>query len=100
MNQLKFGFTPNYECWICHGEQPAKHVRKESQQSEPEGGFDVGFDACLDAFLDANASENPNAKRETPQEAETSEEPEHSTKKFYEAVFAAQKPLHPHTEVT
>jgi hypothetical protein len=98
---LKFGFTPNYDCWICHGEQPAKRVRKESQQSQPAGGFGVGFDAWLDAFLDANAPENPNAEEgETPQEAETSEEPEHSTKKFYEAVFATQKPLHPHTEVT
>jgi hypothetical protein len=98
---LKFGFTPNYDRWICHGEQPAKRVRKESQQSQPAGGFDAGFDACLDAFLDANAPENPNAEEgETPQEAETSEEPEQSTKKFYEAVFAAQKPLHPHTEVT
>jgi hypothetical protein len=61
----------------------------------------LGFDACLYAFLDANAPENPNAEEgETPQEAKTSEEPEQSTKKFYEAAFAAQKPLHPHTEVT
>jgi hypothetical protein len=52
-------------------------------------------------FLDANVPENPNAgEGETLQEAETSEELEQSTKKFYEAVFAAQKPLHPHTEVT
>jgi hypothetical protein len=99
---LKFGFTPNYDRWICHGEQPAKptkRVRKESQQSQLAGGFDAGFEACFDAFLDGNAPENPNAE-ETPQEAQTSEEPEQSTKKFYEAMFAAQKPLHPHTEVT
>jgi hypothetical protein len=28
---LNFGFTLNYDRWICHGKQPAKHVRKESQ---------------------------------------------------------------------
>jgi hypothetical protein len=82
---LSFGFTPNYDRWICHGKQPAKpakHVRKESQQGQPAGRFDARFDVCLDAFLDADAPENPNAKEgETPQEA--SEELEKSTKKFY-----------------
>jgi hypothetical protein len=64
---LKFGFTPNYDRWICHGEEPAKRVRKESQQSQPAGGFDARFDAFLDAFLDANAPKNPNAEEgETP----------------------------------
>jgi hypothetical protein len=41
-NLLKFGFTPNYDHWICHGEQLAKCVRKESQQSQPAGRFDAG----------------------------------------------------------
>jgi hypothetical protein len=59
---LKFRFQPNYDHWICHVEQPTKHVRKESQQSQPAGGYNAGFDVCLDAFLDANAPKNPNAE--------------------------------------
>jgi hypothetical protein len=97
---IKNGFTPNYYTWVCHGEHTAKHARTESQQSQPAGEFVAGFDDCLDAFLDANAPENPNIEEAAPEEAETSEEPEQSTQKFYEALFAAQKPLHAHTEVT
>ena len=97
---IRFGFTPDYYTWVCHGEQSAKCARTESQQSQPAGGFDAGFDDCLDVFLDANAPKNPNVEEATPEEAETSEEPEQSTKKFYETLFAAQKPLHPHIEVT
>ncbi|KAK1608314.1 hypothetical protein QYE76_031987 [Lolium multiflorum] len=37
---------------------------------------------------------------ETPQDAETSEDPEENTKEYYEALFASQKPLHENTEVT
>jgi len=104
LHLIKFGFTLGYSRWICHGEPPAKapkRARKQSQPSQPAGGFDAGFDKCLDDFLDANAPENPNAEEaETPHELETKEDPDESTKKFYEAMFAAQKPLHPHTEVT
>ncbi|KAK1679503.1 hypothetical protein QYE76_040351 [Lolium multiflorum] len=35
---------------------------------------------------------------ETPQDAETSEDPEENTKEYYEALFASQKPLHENTE--
>ncbi|KAK1667891.1 hypothetical protein QYE76_056050 [Lolium multiflorum] len=37
---------------------------------------------------------------ETPQDAETSEDPEENTKEYFEALFASQKPLHENTEVT
>ncbi|KAK1647163.1 hypothetical protein QYE76_064968 [Lolium multiflorum] len=42
----------------------------------------------------------PSAEVETPQDAETSEDPEENTKEYYEALFASQKPLHENTEVT
>jgi hypothetical protein len=70
------------------------------------GEFDTGFDNCLDDFLNANAPENSHVEAETsqqaesPQHAETNEDPEQSTKKYYETLFAAQKPLHSYTEVT
>jgi len=77
------------------GEPPTKAPKRARRQSQQSAGvFDVGFDKCFDDFLDANAHENPNVEEE-----ETSEEPEESTKKFYEAIFDAHKPLHPHTEV-
>ncbi|KAK1684176.1 hypothetical protein QYE76_045024 [Lolium multiflorum] len=42
----------------------------------------------------------PPVEVETPQDAETSEDPEENTKEYYEALFASQKPLHENTEVT
>jgi hypothetical protein len=37
--------------------------------------------------------ESPHVEAETPRDAETSEEPEKNTKKYYEALFASEKPL-------
>ena len=44
--------------------------------------------------------ESSHVEVETPQDAETSEDPEENTKEYYEALFASQKPLHENTEVT
>jgi hypothetical protein len=52
-HMLKFGFTLDYDRWICHGEQPAKYVKKESQQSQPAGGFDAGWESGIFGFLRA-----------------------------------------------
>jgi hypothetical protein len=102
---IKEGFTPFYHVWKFHGEKPPKRARtqsQQSQQSQPAGHFRAGFDNCLDDFLDANAPEEveTHEEAETPEEADTTEVPEPSTKKFYETLFAAQKPLHSLTEVT
>ena len=82
---LRHGFTPFYHVWNFHGEKLAKRARMESQQSrqqsQPGGEFDTGFHDCLAAFVNANAPESPHVEAETPQEAETSEEPEENTKK-------------------
>ena len=42
----------------------------------------------------------PHVEEETPRDAETSGEPEENTRKYYEALFASQKPLHINTDVT
>ncbi|KAK1609661.1 hypothetical protein QYE76_033334 [Lolium multiflorum] len=102
---IKEGFTPFYHVWKFHGEKPPKRARtqsQQSQQSQPAGHFRAGFDNCLDDFLDANSPEEveTHEEAETPEEADTTEVPEPSTKKFYETLFAAQKPLHSLTEVT
>jgi hypothetical protein len=101
---LNYGFTPSYKTWTFHGEKLAKRARRESrqgqQQSQPRGEFDAGFDRCIENFVNANAPESPHVEAETPQEAETSEEPEENTAKYYETLFASQRPLHAHTDVT
>lgn len=100
MHLLRNGFTPSYKRWYLHGEHGAKRARTEPRQSQPAEEFATGFANCLDDFVHANAPESPHVEAETPQVAETSEEPEEETKKFYENLFAAQKPLHGHTDVT
>lgn len=88
------GFTPFYHTWEFHGEKPSKRARdKEAEQSTQilgTGEFDAGIDDCIG---EANASENPAVE-------ETHEKLDQSTKKYYDTLFAAQKPLHSHTEVT
>ena len=58
------------------------------------GEYDTGFDRCLENLANGNVPESPHV------EAETSEETEENTKKYYEALFASQKPLHVNTDVT
>jgi hypothetical protein len=53
----------------------------------------------LDDFLNANEPESPAMEEERNAET-TGEDPEENTKQNYDTLFAAQKPLHPHTEVT
>jgi hypothetical protein len=51
-------------------------------------------------LANGNVPKIPHVEAETPQDAETAEEPEENTKQYYEALFASQKPLHENTEVT
>ncbi|KAK1644494.1 hypothetical protein QYE76_062299, partial [Lolium multiflorum] len=98
MHLIKFGFTSSYRIWTYHGEKAKKRARKEVQQIQPRGKYDTGFDRCLENL--ANVPESSHVEVETPQDAETSEDPEENTKEYYEALFASQKPLHENTEVT
>jgi hypothetical protein len=100
MHLIKFGFTPSYRIWTYHGEKAKKRARKEVRQIQPRGEYDIGFDRCLENLANSNVSESPHVEVETPQDAETSEDPEENTKEYYEALFASQKPLHENTEVT
>ncbi|KAK1644083.1 hypothetical protein QYE76_061888 [Lolium multiflorum] len=100
MHLIKFGFTPSYRIWNYHGEKAKKRARKEVRQIQPRGEYDTGFDRCLENLANGNVPESPHVEVETPQDAETSEDPEENTKEYYEALFASQKPLHENTEVT
>jgi hypothetical protein len=100
MHLIKFGFTPSYRIWTYHGEKAKKRARKEVRQIQPRGEYDTGFDRCLENLANGNVPESPHVEVETPQDAETSEDPEENTKEYYEALFASQKPLHENTEVT
>ncbi|KAK1601019.1 hypothetical protein QYE76_008322 [Lolium multiflorum] len=86
--------------WTYHGEKAKKRARKEVRQIQPRGEYDTGFDRCLENLANGNVPESPHVEVETPQDAETSEDPEENTKEYYEALFASQKPLHENTEVT
>ncbi|KAK1692171.1 hypothetical protein QYE76_008868 [Lolium multiflorum] len=89
---VKYGFTPFYHTWDFHGETKSKRARTDGAGgSHGMGEFDTGIDDCLEDFRNAHAPENPVVE-------ETQEEGEKSTKQFYEALFAAQKPLHELTE--
>jgi hypothetical protein len=66
---------------------------------QPRGEYDTGFDRCLENLANGNVPESLHVEAETPQDAETSEDPEESTKWYYEALFASQKPLHENIEV-
>ncbi|KAK1665536.1 hypothetical protein QYE76_053695 [Lolium multiflorum] len=100
MHLIKFGFTPSYRIWTYHGEKAKKRARKEVRQIQPRGEYDTGFDRCLENLANGNVPESSHVEVETPQDAETSEDPEENTKEYYEALFASQKPLHENTEVT
>ncbi|KAK1697913.1 hypothetical protein QYE76_014610 [Lolium multiflorum] len=100
MHLIKFGFTPSYKIWTYHGEKAKKRARKEVRQIQPRGEYDTGFDRCLENLANGNVPESSHVEVETPQDAETSEDPEENTKEYYEALFASQKPLHENTEVT
>jgi hypothetical protein len=97
---LKFGFTSSYNTWTFHGEKAKKRARKEVRQIQPRGEYDTGFDRYLENLANGNGPKIPHVEVETPQDAETSEEPEENTKQYYEALFASQKPPHENIEVT
>jgi hypothetical protein len=77
---LKFGFTSSYKTWTFHGEKAKKCARKEVRQIQPRGEYDTGFDRCLENLANGNVPKSPHVEAETPQDAETTEEPEENTK--------------------
>ena len=77
-----------------------KRARKEPRQIQPRAEYDTGFDRCLENLANGNVPESRHVEAETPRDAETSEEPDESTRHYYEALFASQKPLHVNTDVT
>ncbi|KAK1612811.1 hypothetical protein QYE76_036484 [Lolium multiflorum] len=100
LHLIKSGFKPSYKIWTFHGEKAKKRARKEVRQIQPTREYDTGFDRCLENLANGNVPESPHVEAETSRDAETSEEPEENTKKYYEALFASQKPLHVNTDVT
>jgi hypothetical protein len=91
---IKYGFTPFYHTWDFHGEKKSKRARTDvAEQSHGMGEFDTRIGDCLEDFCNAHAPGNPIVE-------ETHEEGDQSTKKYYDTLFAAQKPLHAHTQVT
>ena len=59
------------------------------RQIQPRGEYDTGFDRCLENLANGNVPESPHVEAETPQDVETREEPEETTRKYYEASFAS-----------
>ena len=84
---VKYGFTPDYTRWIFHGE--AHRMRDEVvRQCIDECDAAGGIGDMLDDYVGAHFGEGPQ------------EEPEATTKAFYEMLEAAQKPLHGQTKVS
>jgi hypothetical protein len=91
-------------------EKKTKRARTEEQStytqcppgssplSPPSAEFDTGINNCLGDFCNAHAPKNPAVEEGT--HDETNVELEQSTKKLYDTLFAAQKPVHPYTDVT
>ena len=85
---VNYGFTPDYTRWIFHGE--AHRMRDEVvRQRIDECDAAGGIGDMLDDYEEAHFGEGPQE-----------EEPEASTKVFYEMLEAAQKPLHGQTNVS
>jgi len=85
---VNYGFTPDYTRWIFHGE--AHRMRDEVvRQRIDECDAAGGIGDMLDDYEEAHFGEGPQE-----------EEPEASTKAFYEMLEAAQKPLHGQTKVS
>ena len=85
---VKYEFTPDYTRWIFHGKahhMRDKVVRQRIDECDAAGGIRDMFDDYEEAHFG-----------EGPQE----EEPEATTKAFYEMLEAAQKPLHGQIKVS
>ena len=83
----KYGFTPNYTCWIHHGE--ADRIREEVVRPCLEAfDGDVGVADWMDDFQEARFGEG------------LEDEPEESAKAYYDMLSSAQKPLHEKTMVS
>jgi len=82
------GFISGYTRWIYHGE--ADHMREEVVRARVEDyDADAGVADMLNDYHEAQFAEQ-----------RTEEEPEATTKAFYDMFAAAQKPLHGHTKVS
>jgi len=72
----KFGFTPNYTCWIFHGE--ADRMREEVVRQRLEDFYgDAGVPDMMDDFHEAQFGEG------------MEEEPEETAKAFYDMMSSA-----------
>ena len=82
-----YGFKRDYTRWTYHGE--ANRMRDEVvRQRIEEHDADAGVADMLDDFHEAHFDEG---RRE--------EEPESTTKAYYDMLAAAHQPLHGHTKV-
>jgi hypothetical protein len=84
---IKYGFTPNYTCWIHLGE--ANRIREEVVRPRLDAfDGDVGVAEWMDDFHEARFGE------------EFEDEPEETAKAYYDMLSSAQKPLHEKTTVS
>jgi hypothetical protein len=83
----KYGFMPNYTCWIHHGE--ADRIREEVVRPRLEAfDGDARVTDWMDDFQEAWVVEG------------LEDELEESTKVYYDMLSSAQKPLHEKTMVS
>ena len=77
----------NYTRWICHGEA---HRAREEVVRQRIDDYDVEA-GCADMLADFHEAHFQEVPREEP--------PEPTAKQYYDMLYAAQKPLHGHTNV-
>ena len=85
---VKYGFMPDYTRWIFHGEAHRMRdevVRQRIDECDAAGGIGDMLHDYEEAHFGEGLQE---------------EEPEASTKTFYEMLEAAQKSLHGQTKVS
>ena len=82
---VEFGFTPNYETWVFHGE---KETPVEREGEADDGWADIDrMDEMLEAIqpeFDLNSKDPPTKEAE----------------EFFKLLKAAEDPLHEHTKVS
>jgi hypothetical protein len=96
---IKYGFMPNYEVWVYHGETlppqnaPEVPIPLEVATSAQVLSNDNGEYDRMDEML-----RDLGEDMELP--SETEDPPTSEVKKFFELLKASEEPLHEHTKVT
>ena len=88
----KFGFTPDYTRWVCHGE--GHRIRDEALRPRlEEFDSDGGVPDMMDDFHQAHFGERCTDETEE-------QEPEETARALYRMMESAKRPLHDKTNVS